>query len=245
MLHAAVRVWRAWVLILGLLVLGLALPVCAEHVVYTIDFTGQPDGPAAQWLKDQGFTLRLDADELQPHFKDGRLILQTDQQRTGLFESPLNLPDITHMRIHWGVERFPQGADWEKGTRAVALAVMTSFGTDKLSSGALYIPNAPYFIGLFLGEREREQQAYLGRYYRLGGRYFCTKCPAPLGRTVVSEFDLARAFREQFAKEHLPPISRFGFQMNTKGTRFGAIAFLEKIEYLAEEEAPSRLTLDR
>jgi hypothetical protein len=189
--------------------------------------------------------LRLDAEELQPHFKDSRLILQTDQQRAGLFEYPLNLPDITHMRIHWGVERFPQGADWEKGTRAVALAIMTSFGTDKLSSGALYIPNAPYFIGLFLGEREREQRAYLGRYYTLGGRYFCTTCPAPPGQTVVSEFDLARAFREQFAKENLPPISRFGFQMNTKDTRSGAKAFLEKIEYLAGGEAPSRLTLDR
>ena len=220
--------------VLGLL-LGFVLPVRAEHVAHTIDFTGQPDGPAIEWLQNQGFTLRLDTDELQPHFKNNRLVLQTDQQRAGLFEYPLNLPDITHMRIHWGVERFPQGADWDKGTRAVALAIMTSFGTEKLSSGAFHIPNAPYFIGLFLGQREQEQRAYLGRYYTHGGRYFCTACPAPPGKTIVTEFDLARVFREQFAKTELPPISRLGFQMNTKGTRSGATAFLEKVEYLAEE----------
>ena len=231
--------WKSGVLILSVLVLGLVQTVRAEHAAYVIDFTDQPDGPASQWLKAQGFTFRLDADALRPHFKDHRLVLQTDRQNAGLFERPLDLPGITRIRIRWGVERFPQGADWDNGTRAVALAVMTSFGTEKLSSGALYIPNAPYFIGLFLGEREQPQRAYTGRYYTLGGRYFCTTCPAPLGKTVVTEFDLAQTFKEQFATADLPPVSRFGFQMNTKGTRSGATAFLEKIEYLATEQLVS------
>ena len=224
------------ILMLSVVVLGLTQPIRAEHAAYVIDFTGQPDGPATEWLKDQGFRLRLDATELSPQFKNHRLVLQTDQENAGLFERPLALPDVTRIRIYWGVERFPHGANWDAGTRAVALAVMTSFGEEKLSSGALYIPNAPYFIGLFLGQQEQERRAYTGRYYTLGGRYFCTACPAPLGKTVVSEFDLAQTFKEQFAKADLPPISRFGFQMNTKGARSGAVAFLEKIEYLADKQ---------
>ncbi len=212
----------------------LPVPVVSAEVLYKLEFSGQPDGPAGEWLKRQGFIFRLDADDLQPQFKNNRLVLQTTRKKAGLFELPLNLSNAKRLRIHWGVDRYPRGADWGSGVTAVPIAVMTSFGTKKISSGSFIVPNAPYFIGLFLGEKEQASQVYTGNYYKKGGRYFCTPCGAPSGKVVVTEFDLDHAFRTQFNQAVVPPISRLDFQMNTKGTSGGAAAFLEKVEYLSD-----------
>src|ERR671914_5493 len=101
-------------------------------------------------------------------------------------------------RVRWGVDRYPQGADWAKGVYRVPIAVMVSFGEDKMASGSLWIPNAPYFLSVFLGAHEQEGRAYTARYYQQGGRYFCQPCGVPPGQTVVTEFDLATHFTEQF-----------------------------------------------
>ncbi len=221
-------------LLFGLSYTGLCVSVVSAEVLYSLEFSGQADGPADEWLKRQGFIFRLDADDLQPRFKDNRLELQTTRKKGGLFELPLKLANAKRLRIHWGVDRYPRGADWGSGVTAVPIAVMTSFGTKKISSGSFIVPNAPYFIGLFLGEKEQARQVYTGNYYKKGGRYFCTPCGTPLGKVVVTEFDLGHAFCTQFGQAIVPPISGLGFQMNTKGTSGGAAAFLEKIEYLSD-----------
>ena len=208
-------------------------PAWAE-VVHTIDFSGQPDGPAAAWLRQRGFIFRLDAEKLAPRFENARLVLQTEGARAGLFELPMQLSGVERLRVAWGVDRYPRGADWSRGVTAVPVAVMTSFGTRKISSGSLFVPNAPYFIGLFLGEKERADRVYRGNYYKKGGRYYCTPCGVRAGRRVVTVFDLADAFRTEFEIEEIPPISRFGFQMNTKRTSGGAAAFIEKVEFLSD-----------
>ena len=229
------HVYSVWTLrILCLLWCGLSEAVALAVPLHTIDFSGHPDGPAEGWLKQQGFTFRLDAEDLQPRFKNNRLVLQTSRQKSGLFELPLHVSQVKRIRIHWGVERYPRGADWSNGITAVPIAVMTTFGTKKIKSGSLFVPNAPYSIGLFLGEKEQVNQAYTGNYYKTGGRYFCIPCGVPVGERVVTEFDLDQTFRTQFGHTVVPPISRFGFQMNTKGTSGGAQAFLEKVEYLSE-----------
>ena len=118
----------------------------SEKVLYTIDFSGQPDGPALQWLEQRGFELQLGAKNLNPHFQGNRLKLQSDGEDAGLFVKAIHLPNAKRIRIYWGVERYPQGANWENGVNAVSLAVMVSFGDKKMESGAFYIPDAPYFI---------------------------------------------------------------------------------------------------
>ena len=223
------------------LALCLALTFDAKgELLHTIDFTGHPDGPATEWLEEQGFTFRLDAEDLDPRFENGRLVLQTNGAEGGLFEKSVNVPRAARIRIHWGVEQYPQGANWADGVNAVPIAVMTSFGEKEIRSGSLFAPDAPYFIGIFLGEHERADRAYVGKYYQDGGRYFCNPCGAPTGETIVTDFDLGQAFREQFpdatpsAGSVLPAVSRFGFQMNTNGTRGGAVAFLKRIEYYSD-----------
>ena len=110
-------------------------------------------------------------------------------------------------------------------------------------SGGLYFPlvilrtriAAPYFISLFLGEKEKSGSAYTAKYYKKGGRYFCEPCGVRPGGAVVTEFDLAGAFKLQFGQPEIPPVSSFGFQMNTEDTRGGARAFLKKVEFLGDE----------
>jgi hypothetical protein len=204
----------------------------ASRIIYRVDFSSQPDGDAVAWLKRQGFAFHLKAHELAPRFEQGRLVLETATETAGGFVQTLHVPGVRRLRVRWGVDRYPQGADWAKGVYRVPIAVMVSFGEDKIASGSLFIPNAPYFLSVFLGAHEQEGRAYTARYYQQGGRYFCQPCGVPPGQTVVTEFDLETHFTEQFQQTVLPPVSSVGVQMNTTDTTGGARAFLMSIELL-------------
>jgi hypothetical protein len=204
-----------------------------EEVILRIDFTHQPDGDATPWLKKEGFELKLDAEMLNPRFEDHRLVLDTREEEAGFIIRKLTLIGAKRIRITWGVDRYPQGADWSKGVFRVPIAVMISFGEEKIGSGAFFIPNAPYFISLFLGEKEQEGRAYTAKYYHEGGRYFCTPCNSPIGATVITDFNFDNAFKQQFGVSSTPPVTSFGFQMNTEDTQGGARAFLKTVEFLA------------
>lgn len=204
----------------------------ATHdVIYRIDFTDQPDGDAAGWLKQQGFEFKLDAGKLNPRFEDGRLLLETSSGNAGLIVRELDLVGVQRIRLTWGVDRYPQGADWSEGVYRVPVAAMISFGDKKIDSGSVFVPNAPYFISLFLGEKEQEGKAYTAQYYNKGGRYYCTPCSPATSESVTTEFNLDEAFQQQFDVSPTPPVTSFGFQMNTKDTDGGARAFLETVEF--------------
>ncbi len=225
-----------WILLAGLGALTLAGPSYSAaspgEVVHTTDFTGQPAGPAIQWLRNEGYELRLDATALDPQFTDQGLTLSTKQQRAGLFGRKLTVPDARWIRIEWGVERYPDGADWENGIYRVPIAVMVSFGEKEISSGSFFLPNMPYFISVFLSRNAEAGKGYTANYYHKGGRYYCGPCAPRPGETVTTTFDLQGAFREAFAKDTVPPIKGISFQMNTKDTTGGARAYLRRIEFL-------------
>ncbi|RDD60127.1 DUF3047 domain-containing protein [Ferruginivarius sediminum] len=206
----------------------------AAEVVETIDFSSPSSGDATAWLKENGFQLRMDAGELNPHFINERLVLETSGQTAGLFVKELSLSDVDHIRISWGVERYPHGADWDKGVYRVPIAVMISFGDKEIKSGNWFVPDVPYFISLFLSESAEEGEAYSANYYNKGGRYFCQPCNAAAGKTITTEFNFTDAFKSEFDKSPVPPITGFGFQMNTEDTQGGARAFLKKVEFLSD-----------
>jgi hypothetical protein len=215
-----------------LLLSSATLVGAAGRVLYRVDFSTQPDGDAVAWLTRQGFAFHLKAHELAPRFEQGRLVLETATETAGGLVQKLHVPGVRRLRVRWGVDRYPQGADWAKGVYRVPIAVMVSFGEDKIDSGSMFIPNAPYFLSVFLGEHEQEGRAYTARYYQKGGRYFCQPCGVPRGQTVITDFDLEEHFTEQFQQRVLPPVSSVGVQMNTTDTTGGARAFLMYIELL-------------
>jgi hypothetical protein len=203
-----------------------------SRVLYRVDFSTQPDGDAVAWLKRQGFEFHLRAYELAPRFERGRLVLETAIETAGVLVQKLHVPGVRRLRVRWGVDRYPQGADWAKGVYRVPIAVMVSFGEDKIDSGSMLIPNAPYFLSVFLGAHEQEGRAYTAKYYKKGGRYFCQPCRVTLGQTVITDFDLEKHFTEQFQQTALPSVSSVSVQMNTTDTTGGARAFLMHIELL-------------
>lgn len=205
----------------------------SDDVIFTLDFSTAPPVDAANWLKNQGFEFKLDADALGFGFSGQQLNVETQGQVAGLVVKELNLPSTKRIRVHWGVERYPDGADWDNGVYRVPLAIMLSFGEERVNSGAFFLPDVPHFIGLFLGQKEQQGKPYTAEYYKEAGRYFCTPCGAPEGQTVVTEFDLEQAYTSQFGKNRIPELNSFGFQMNTKGTSGGARAFIKKVEFLS------------
>jgi hypothetical protein len=215
----------------------VALPTqifAAARVVYAIDFTGNGDANPQGWLKDQGFEFKLDADEIDLHFNGQGLVVETRDKKAGLFVKELRLVDASAVRVTWGVDRYPVGADWDNGVQRVPIAVMVWLGDEKIESGSMFVPDSTYFASLFLGEKEKAGKAYKGKYYKKGGRYYCSPCGVPAGETVVAELNLQQVFASEFKKPALPPVTGLGFQINTKDTDGGARAFLKRIEVLAE-----------
>lgn len=203
------------------------------ETVFTLDFTSKSNGDAFSWMKENEFEKQNDADDLICEFKDGALIIGTDKAVNGIFSKKVNF-NASKVRIEWGVNKYPDGANWEKGVYREGVGVIISFGKKKIDSGKFYIPNVPYFIGLFLGEKEKENKAYTGNYYKKGGRYFCQPCGVKPNQTVVTEFDLASTFKEQFKKSKVPAISGIVIEADTRDTKGKSRAYIKKIEFLSD-----------
>ena len=112
------------------------------------------------------------------------------------------------------------------------------FGTEKISSGNVLIPNSPYFIALFLCQDEKVDFPYKGRYFHTGGRFVCLGKPTP-NETVVSEFDLDAAFKRYFDKNRTPGITGivFGIDTSKAGGGGAAEAFIKSIEFIGADGA--------
>ena len=214
-----------------------ALSLSAGEVLYSLDFTKQKDGDAKAWLKSKGFKLMLDAPSLSMKFEGGKLVIQTSKELAGMIGIRLPaakyLKNIGSVKIVWGVDKFPQGADWAKGNNRLAIGALIAMGSEKLSSGLpMGINAAPPFFGPFIGEKERVGGRYLGMLYKKGGRYYCVSNKGG-GATVTSNFNLDQKFQQEF-KKPTPPVTAFGFQMNTEDTSGGAKAFVKSITFYSK-----------
>ena len=210
-----------------------------EKIIYTIDFSGQENGSAISWLKKKGFVFELDANELNPRFENDALVISTENQVAGLFGLKFEPNNFIHgvkrVRIIWGVNKYPNGANWENGVNSVPIAVMFSFGTKKVSSGLpLGIKAAPYFLSAFIGEKEGLEKMYIGKLWKQGGRYFSVAAGDQLGNTITTDFEIDHKFKNVFNQKDTPPISAFAFQKNTNNTVGGSEAFIKKIQFLSE-----------
>jgi len=206
-------------------------------VLYTIDFSSQPDGSAVPWLEQNGYIIALDAAELNPRFDNGQLVLSTDDKIAGIIGKWLTdsdqLRDVERVRFEWSVSRFPEGANWEADNNRVALAAMVFFGTEKLSSGLPFGVNAaPYFLSPFIARVEPAGKTYLGTLYQKGGRYISVPAQDTSGGIFSTDFEVRQRFKQVFGKAEVPAISGIAFQMNTKDTSGGAVAAIRRITFL-------------
>ncbi len=212
--------------------------VADEKIVHVIDFSGNSNGSAVSWLKERGFELQLDAKKLNPRFENDTLVISTDGEMAGLFGLQLQQQNFIHnvkrVEIVWGVNKYPRGANWNEGINSVPIAVMLSFGTEKLSSGLpLGIYAAPYFLSPFIGQAEEMDRMYVGKLWKEGGRYFCVASGDRPGTVITTDFEVDEKFRTTFKHDKIPPITGIAFQANTNNTQGGAEAFIKKITFLS------------
>lgn len=206
-----------------------------EKALYTVDFTKQKDGNAFPWLKSQGFQFLLDMKALSVKFSNGSLVIETTKKQAGLmgiqFPKGKHLENIGSVVIEWGVDRFPQGADWAKNNNRLAIGALFILGTKTFSSGRpLLAKPAPYFLAPFIGQKEQTGKRYLGMLYKKSGRYYCVSNKSRT--TVKTRFNIDQTFQQEFNKK-TPPLTAFGIQMNTKNTTGGAKAIIKKITFFS------------
>jgi len=170
------------VLAIACSVLAVSAARSASSVIYSVDFSGFSGGPVLRWLESKGFVPKRDASNSRRvvySVAHDTLMLETKTRAFGLLLNEADVRGYSRVRIEWGVDAFPPGASYEKGIRSKAIMVYVFFGKQRHASGSLFVPDSPYFIGLFLCESDATNQPFTGRYHHTSGRFVCVDRPSP------------------------------------------------------------------
>jgi hypothetical protein len=206
-------------------------------VTWLMDFADYAGGSIEAWLHTKGFRLEHGAEDpasLALSYHGGALVVEAKQPVRGfLVNDHVKLARFSTIRITWGIIKYPTGASYARQINNEALMLYISFGQDDIPSGHVLIPARPYFIGVFLGQEEKLNTPYQGRYFHEGGRFVCIGHPQPY-ETVQSEFDLRTAFQSYFHKADVPMISGISLGVDTFASGQGgtAAAYIHRIEVL-------------
>lgn len=160
---------------------------------------------------------------------DNRLNILTKKQAFGLLtKEDLLVDQVDHIEIDWGIDLYPEAADWNNGKNREALMIYFFLG-DPVRADHFYLPDVPYFIGVFLGKNEIPLKPLTGRSYSQTGRYVCLANPSP-GKTISSRFQLADSFRRWFNTDTVPPVTGIAIEVDTEKLPEGkAAAFVSSI----------------
>ena len=218
-----------------------AAPVWASggKLVHVVRFADYELGSVEDWLQSKGFQFKEDArrrDRIDLDVGENGLALEAKRRAFGFMTNEsVNIPEFTYVEIDWGVNKFPEGASYEQGVRNEAIMIWIFLGDERQPSGSLFIPDSPYFVGLFLCHGDDKlNHPYLGSYFKKGGRYVCTGKPAA-GETVTSRFNLLEAYRTYFdvERDDDPAVSGVALALDTKKSESGgkAAASIREIRF--------------
>ena len=233
---------RFLIFLVSLLFAGLAnAPTSADDgkLVHVLRFTDYEQGSIDDWLRGKGFQFQQDAQRrhrIDLDVGSSGLVLEAKRRAFGIMPNEsVNVPTFTHIEIDWGVNKFPTGASYEQGVRNEALMVIVFMGDERRPSGSMFIPDSPYFVGLFLCHGDdKMNHPYVGSYFKKGGRYVCTDRPTE-GEIVTSRFNLLEAYRAYFDKEKDddPAVSGLALALDTKKADDGgrSSAFIREIRF--------------
>ncbi len=233
---------RLLIFVLALVSAAMAaapLSANAEKLVHVVRFTDYGPGSIDDWLRDKGFTFEQAAkrrDRIDLDVGANGLVLQAKRRTFGfLLNGAVNVPAFRSIEIDWAVSQFPAGASYEQGVRNEALMVMFFIGDEYQPSGSMFVPDSPYFVGLFLcNGDDRLNHPYIGTYFKKGGRYVCTGKPTA-GETVTSRFNLLEAYRTYFdvERDDDPAVSAVALSLDTQKAEGGgkAAASIREIRF--------------
>lgn len=157
------------------------------------------------------------------------LCISTKKSAFGLaIKNDLQLARVGLVELEWGIATYPNGASWSKKNNRNALMIHLFFGP-KIKADRFYLPDSPYFIGLFLCKDEPLMEPFIGKSYEETGRYVCLDTPET-GTMVNSSIHIDRIFQQWFDRHEVPPITGIGIEVDTSGLQDGhAAAFLKTI----------------
>lgn len=224
-----------------MILFSVSVSAIAERgrLAHIIRFTDYEIGSEEDWLQGKGFKFEKDMrnrNRIDLEINNGSLTIEAKRRAFGfMVNETVNVPEFTHVEIDWGVNQFPEGASYEQGIRNEAIMVVIFMGDERLSSGSLFIPDSPYFIGLFICHGDdRVNYPYLGTYFKKSGRYVCGDS-SEANEIVTTRFELLEAYRTYFDKERDddPGISGLAIAVDTKKAQGGgkASAFIREIRF--------------
>ena len=185
-------------------------------------------------VADSGKRDMLKRNFIDLEVTDDSLLIEAKRRAFGIMPNEtVNVAEFSHVEVDWGVNVFPEGTSYEQGVRNEAIMIFFFMGDERLPSGSIFIPDSPYFIGLYLcNDGDRMNHPYLGTYFKKSGRFVCSDRPAD-GETVTSRFDLLEGYRTFFDKERDddPGISGLAIALDTRkaGNRGKSSAFIKEI----------------
>ena len=118
--------------------LFLSFSIYAE-TIYELDFTSAT-GNVKEWFSNKKWEFHEDINDMNIRFDMGRLVIEPTKDEVGVmmheFEKEEYLKGEIKLRIEWGVDQYPKGADWsgpkEKTRNArEAVSFMIFFGEKK------------------------------------------------------------------------------------------------------------------
>ena len=208
-------------------------------LVHVVRFTDYEEGSIDDWLAAKGFRFQQDAtrrNRIDLDVGDKGLVIDAKRRAHGIMTNEsVNVPEFSAIEIDWGVNQHPGGASYEQDVRNEAIMVIVFMGDEDQPSGSMFVPDSPYFVGLFLcSGDDRTNHPYVGRYFKKGGRYVCVDRPKE-GELVTSRFNLLEAYRTYFDEEQddNPAVSGLALAVDTsKGTDGGrSSAFVREIRF--------------
>lgn len=224
--------------------LVIAATVAASHglaadevPLHAFDFSGHSEQGVYEWLKASEFALERHADDpdrIELYHADEALHIQVKKPSFGMVVHELDLPGTRHMDVEWGVSDFPEGASYEHGVDNEAIMVYVFFGHEKLSSGEMFVPDSPYFIGFYLCPPDADDvdEPYAGHHYEKTGRYICMAHPGE-GESITTRIDLEAEFRHSFDKPFVPVVSGVSIEVDTTDSENDghAAAFIRRLAF--------------
>ena len=98
-----------------------------QKVKYVIDFSNYSGGTVRKWLESKGFYCEGAAKyhpEIELSIQKGMLFIKTKQPVRGfLVFKDIIIPEVSKVRIEWGIIKYPKDANFESGNRNQALGL--------------------------------------------------------------------------------------------------------------------------
>ncbi|NNK93874.1 MAG: hypothetical protein HKP41_05935 [Desulfobacterales bacterium] len=215
------------------LVYASSTTITSAEQIWEIDFTALPNN-VRQELTGQGFSFEKGMSKgkkIHIVTDDNNLKISTTRPAFGfMIKKDLQIQQANWLEIEWGIERYPEAANWDNSKNREAVMVYLFFG-DPLPADHFYLPDSPFFIGMFLGKHEVAKRPYIGGNYTATGRYVCLDNPAP-GQLITSRFNYSQAFKTWFDQATTPPVTGIAIEVDTGGLPDGlSSAFIKRITF--------------